>query len=237
MFLTFLFGFTERTEAACCIPGCKEPSASGVCLSGSLDGRDCGMIESCKTTPTSTSSSTAVVFPNPIGFTSVADLLNAILNNLMGIIVIIAIIFIVIGGILYMTSGGNETQITRAKKTWTGAVIGLAIALAAPTFLKEIQSILNSTGTGGSADNWVREALTIRQIAENVLNLLLSIVGIIAMIAMVIGGGTYLTAYGDQRKIDTAKMIITYAVIGIGVSLAALVIVRQVSALLGAGAA
>lgn len=152
----------------------------------------------------------------------------------MGIIAIIAVIFMVIGGIMYMTSGGNETMVTRAKKTWTGAVIGLAIALAAPTFLKEIQNILGGGGTGGSADAWVSGALTIKEIAVKVLNLLLSIVGIIAMISLVIGGGMYLTAYGDEKRIDTAKKIITYAIIGIVVALAALVIVRQVNNLLTA---
>ena len=43
----------------------------------------------------------------------------------------------------------------------------------------------------------------------------------------------YLTAYGDEKRIDTAKRVVTYAVIGIIVALASLVIVRQVVALLG----
>jgi len=176
---------------------------------------------------------TTTAFDNPIGFTTVAEFLSAVLANLMGIIAIIAIVFIVIGGIMYMTSGGNEKQITRAKATWTAAVIGLAIALAAPTFLKEIQSLLGGGSTGGNADAWVSGALTIKEIAMKVLNLLLSIVGILGIIALVIGGGMYLTAYGDEKKIDSGKQIITYAIIGITVALAALVIVKQVASLLG----
>jgi hypothetical protein len=132
-----------------------------------------------------------------------------------------------------MLSGGNEEMITRAKKIWTGAIIGLAIALAAPTFLKEIQALLGGS-TSSDAQTWMSSALTLRQIAANVLNWLLSIIGIIAVIALIIGGGMYLTAYGDDDRIQKAKKIITYAIIGIVVALAALVIVRQVGNLLGA---
>ena len=44
----------------------------------------------------------------------------------------------------------------------------------------------------------------------------------------------YLTAYGDEKRIDTGKKTITYAILGIVVTLAALVIVRQIANLLGA---
>lgn len=188
------------------------------------------------TTPTATTqptSTTATEFPNPLGFKTVQEVLSKVLSNLMGLILIVAVVFIVIGGLLYMLSGGNEEMITRAKKIWTGAIIGLAIALAAPTFLKEIQALLGGS-TSPDAQTWMSSAPMLRQIAANVLNWLLSIIGIIAVIALIIGGGMYLTAYGDDDRIQKAKKIITYAIIGIVVALAALVIVKEVGKLLGA---
>lgn len=199
---------------------------------GKVVDQKCTSLQACGGGGTTGGPSTTT-FDNPIAFNSVSEFLSAVLANLMGIVAIIAIVFIVIGGIMYMTSGGNEKQITRAKATWTAAVIGLAIALAAPTFLKEIQSLLGGGSPGASADAWVSGALTIKQIAMNVLNLLLSIVGILGIIALVIGGGMYLTAYGDEKKIDSGKEIIKYAIIGIAVALAALIIVKQVASLLG----
>ncbi|MFZ2976165.1 MAG: pilin [Candidatus Moraniibacteriota bacterium] len=185
-------------------------------------------------TPNTTNLNSPIEFSNPIGVTTVSGLLDSILNNLMGLIVIIAVIFIIIGGIMYMTSAGNEKMVTRAKQTWTGATVGLAIALASPTFLKQIKIILESNSdTGGSADAWVNKALTIKDIAINVLNFLLSVFGVLAIIALVIGGGMYLTAYGDEKKIDSGKKIITYAIIGIVVALSALVVTRQIANLIG----
>ncbi len=245
----FLGSYNLTQAAGCCVDAynnCFLPdSTTNKCLPGqTMKTENCQDITTCTNvdntnadTNTDTdvaNSSDSIEFSNPIGVTTVSGLLDSILNNLMGLIVIIAVIFIIIGGIMYMTSAGNEAMVTRAKKTWTGATVGLAIALASPTFLKQIKIILESNSdTGGSADAWVNKALTIKEIAINVLNFLLSIFGILAIIALVIGGGMYLTAYGDEKKIDSGKKIITYAIIGIVVALSALVVTRQIAGLIG----
>lgn len=187
------------------------------------------------TSVAATNATGSATFPNPLGsVTTVSALLSSILTHLMGVMAIISLIFIIIGGIMYMVSAGNTAMVERAKKTWTGAVIGLAIAMAAPTFLKEIQTILGGNNTtSGNADSWVSSALTIQDIAVNILNLLLSLVGIIAMIAMVLGGLMYLTAAGSEKRSDDGKKIFQYAIIGITVALSALVVIREVNSLLG----
>lgn len=239
LILFFGLGFSLNANAGCCVNGdnCFNASKQSDCTAGYVfSSSDC----SCKNNSTTSSTGeTPIEFVNPIGWTSVQELVDSLLNHLMGIIAFIAVIFIIVGGIMYMTSGGNETMVTRAKKTIAGAVIGLAIALASPTFLKEIKAVLgkNGSGTGGSANSWVANALTIKDIAINVLNLLLSVVGILGIIALVIGGGMYFTAYGSEKKIDNAKKIVTYAIIGIIVSLASLVIIKQVNNLLNPNSA
>lgn len=173
-----------------------------------------------------------IEFANPLKFTTVKEAVNALLGNLMGIIASISIVFIVIGGIMYMLSAGNENMIDKAKATISAAVIGLAISLAAPTFLKEIQNILGGK-SAANADDWVNKAYTIKDIVISVLNLLLSVVGILAIIGMVIGGVFYLTAYGDEDRIDKGKKVLTASLIGIAVAFGAVVLVRQVAGLLG----
>lgn len=259
IFVFALFFKFDFVSADCCmdsVANCQAPNANGRCLDSAMiliPGVNCEQLieqNRCSNVVSSSGNSgttnntggvstsggtTTIEFANPIGFNSVSGLLSSVLSNLMGLIAIIAVIFIVIGGIMYMTSGGNEAMVTRAKKTWTGAVIGLVIALSAPTFLKQIREILGrNENTGGNADNWVSNALTIQEIAVNVLSFLLSVFGILATIAIIIGGGMYLTAYGDEKKIDDGKKILKYAIIGIVVSLSGLLIVRQIGTLLGA---
>ena len=185
------------------------------------------------TNATASNSSSGTIFPNPLKFTTVSELLTSVITNLMGVMAMIALVFMIIGGIMYMTSGGNDKMITRAKNTWTAAIIGLAIAMAAPTFLKTIQTILGGSNTG---PNWFdpNKAPSLNDIAVNVLNLLLSILGVIAMISMVIGGIMYLTAAGDDRKIEKGKNIFKYSLLGVVAALSSVVVINEVSRLLGA---
>jgi hypothetical protein len=74
--------------------------------------------------------------------------------------------------------------------------------------------------------------LTIAEIARNALDFLLSIFGTLAIIMLVVGGTMYLSSAGDEGRIDTAKNIVKWAIVGIGVAFAALVIVDQVASLL-----
>lgn len=163
-------------------------------------------------------------FINPLQYDTVEQVTTSLLDNLQKIIALLAIVFIVIGGLMYIFSAGDEKKIETAKKIWTGAVIGFAIVLIAPSLLKEIGTILGLKGAAPAG-------LTLYQIANNILTTLLSISGIIAIIFLVIGGLTYITAYGDEKRIESGKKIITYAVIGIALIMGALVIVKQVSLL------
>jgi len=169
------------------------------------------------------SSAGSVTFRNPLSFSTVEGFLGSFLSALQGIIVTLALIFLVLGGVLYVISAGDEKKITTAKGAITAAMIGLAIAVAAPAFLKEIYGIL-----GQSAPAAVSGGASLATILRNVLNFLLSMVGILAMIMLVVGGMMYFAAAGDEKKADTAKAIVKYSIIGIAVALASLVIVTQI---------
>jgi len=172
-------------------------------------------------------------FTNPLVCTTVSCVVGAILNTLLNVVALIAIVFIVIGGIMYMTAGGNEKTVERAKATITGAVVGFAIAIAAPTFLKQIKETLGG-GSGADANAMINGALTIKDVAIQVLNFLLSVVGIIAIISLIVGGIMYLTSYGDEERIEKAKTMVTYSIIGIVIAFGAVVIVTQISKLITA---
>lgn len=152
----------------------------------------------------------------------------ALLYALQGVIVVLSLVFIVIGAVLYITSGGRQTQVTAAKTAITAALIGLAIGILAPTFLKEIATVLGWNATAPLPDE-VTNARSAADILLSVLNFLLGIVGILAIIFLVIGGIMFLGATGDMNRIGIAKKIVTFALIGIVVALASLVIVRQIA--------
>ncbi len=166
---------------------------------------------------------------NPLDFDTVNDFLGRVLTFLQTFIVILSLIFIVIGAFLYIASGGDSGRIETAKKCITAALIGLAIGIAAPAFLRQISDIL---GWVSAPPVGVGTSLSLIQIASNVLNFLLSVVGVVALIMLVVGAFMYLTSAGDEDRIDTGKSIVKYSIIGIMIALAALVLVRQIAAFL-----
>ncbi|MDD5693667.1 MAG: pilin [Patescibacteria group bacterium] len=62
---------------------------------------------------------------------SLGDFLVSIQNWLLGFVGALAVLFIVYGGFLYMTSGGNQQKVDTAKKTLTYAIGGLIIVILA----------------------------------------------------------------------------------------------------------
>ncbi|MFA5872311.1 MAG: pilin [Parcubacteria group bacterium] len=164
----------------------------------------------------------SVDFTNPIGWNSIEQVMNSLAGYLKGIAGTIAVIFIIIGGVMYMFAGANKDMAEKGKHTLTYAIAGLAIVIAAPTFLREIKTILggDTSGIGG---------LSLLEIAGNVLRLLLSIVGMLAIIMMVIGGLWMFSATGNEKQFETGRNIVTYAIIGIAISIGSLVIAQQVA--------
>jgi len=173
-----------------------------------------------------TGSADTICFENPLSYDTVDGVLAALLVHLQGIIVVISMVFIVIGALLYMTSAGDEGKMKTAKGAIFAAVIGLAIGIAAPSFLKEIYAAL---GKSTGAEPLIDSAPGIAAIALNVLNFLLGITGTLAIVMLVAAGITYLTAAGNEGQIETAKKMTKWAIVGIAVALGALVIVRQVA--------
>ncbi len=204
---------------------CTDPLATcqASCTSGQIAMEYCGAPNRCcKTPPVVIDNQTAAV-ANPLGFNNVQGVLDTLLSSLQAIIVVLAMIAIVIGGILYITAGGDEGRLKTAKGAITAALVGLALGIAAPSFLKQIGDIL------GWGPIVAPVAKTLSAIALDTVNFLLSLVGVIGIIMLVVGGLMYLTSAGDEKKIETAKAIVKYALIGIAIALASLLLTTQVA--------
>ncbi|NTW30665.1 MAG: hypothetical protein HGA33_05270 [Candidatus Moranbacteria bacterium] len=210
-----------------CTGTCK--AACDTAAGESIDSGKCDQGVCCKTAVTAGGSITPVSFTNPLKFDTVQGATAVFLNAFQGIIVMLALIFLVLGGIFYITSGGDSKKIESAKGMITAAMIGLAIGVAAPSFLKEIGNIL---GWGGAeVPTEVSGAKSAIEVAQAVLDFLLSIVGLLAMVMLVIGGLMFFAAAGDEKRAETAKGIVKYSVIGVAVAIVSLIIVRTIAGL------
>jgi len=69
---------------------------------------------------------------------------------------------------------------------------------------------------------------SIRALILRIVNYALTFLGIVAVMMIIFGGVTYVTAAGKQESIDNAKKIILYALVGIVIILLSFAIVNTV---------
>ncbi|MFW5885234.1 MAG: pilin [Patescibacteria group bacterium] len=173
-------------------------------------------------------------YANPIPHYSITSLIQSILVSLQNIVGILTVILIVIGGIVYITSGGKEDQIKWAKNIITNSLIGFALVVGAPSLLKEIKDIIASgeDPQEGLIDN----ANSIGDILMNVLNFALTAIGVLALLSFIIAGIIYLTSAGDKSKTDKAKKTVVYSAVAVAVAGSGIILINQIIAFLDATA-
>lgn len=174
------------------------------------------------------SSNVSLEFGPVLGETTLGAFLENVLGHLQGVVAFLAVLFIVIGGVIYALSSGNPAMAKAAKICWVFALVGIAIAASGPSFLKEIKEIVVPNGFPQTLD----DALTLKEIVMNTLEFLLSIVGILAIIGLVVSGAMFILVTGDKSKVDYAKRAMTYSIIGIALAGASLALVKQITELI-----
>lgn len=83
---------------------------------------------------------------DPTQLSSIDSLINAIPQLLMFVVGVISVIFIIVGGIQYITSAGNPTSIEKAKKTITMAVAGLVVAILVGVIINVVVKAITGMG-------------------------------------------------------------------------------------------
>ncbi len=172
---------------------------------------------------------------NPVGTPTLTGFFENVMSHLLSVIAYVAVLFIVVGGIMYVMSGmggGNDGLKKAAQNTLTFAIIGLALAVAGPSFLKELKTIVLGSPTAPVPTN-LSQAPSLVDIVRRTLSFLLSIVGILAIIGLVLGGIMYIFAAGSVDVAKRATKMIGYSLLGIVVSGTALIVVRKVAELIG----
>lgn len=78
--------------------------------------------------------------------TTLPDVIVNILNAIILVSGIVAVIFIIIGGVNYMTSAGDAGKVAKAKNTILYALIGLVICVLAFAIVNFAIGALNNAG-------------------------------------------------------------------------------------------
>ena len=75
---------------------------------------------------------------------NINDTLTTVLNYVLGFLAVLSILMIVIAGIMYITSGGDEARVDKAKSWLTYAIIGLIVALLGFVIVSTVSNMLGA---------------------------------------------------------------------------------------------
>jgi hypothetical protein len=84
----------------------------------------------------------------PTGQPSPTVILATMVNVVLGIVGTLAVVVVLYGGFLWMTAGGNEEHVKKAKELLGGAAVGLALIFASYAIASfVVRNISNNSGT------------------------------------------------------------------------------------------
>lgn len=118
------------------------------------------------------------------------------------------------------------------KHVAVGLVTSIALMMASFAPVVQAQGFISPTDNPSAVSTATGGQGSFRQLALTIVNFFLTFLGLIAVVMIIYGGFLYVTAAGNQEKIESAKKIIMYAVVGIVVILLSFAIVNTI---LGAG--
>ncbi len=90
----------------------------------------------------------ALVIITPVAAAASTPTLDGVIDSLRlwvaGLLAGLATLFLTIGGVRYMTAGGDPGQIERAKSALRSATIGYALAALSPVIVAILRSVVGS---------------------------------------------------------------------------------------------
>lgn len=137
--------------------------------------------------------------------------------------------YIIYGGYLYIFSTGEAGKVATGKKALYHAILGLAIVISANVILTAIRAALGGNTFCNPNDPLTTGCTNMEDagtIITSSLQWVIGIAGVIAAIFIVYGGISYTISRGEPGKLQQAKQMITYALIGLAiVALSELIVV------------
>jgi|GEM_PF-309358 cytochrome bd-type quinol oxidase subunit 2 len=182
---------------------------------------------------------------NPGNEMSLDERISSFIGIFLSFLGVIFLILMIYGGYNWMTAAGDEKKIDKAKDTIRAAIIGIIIIIAAyaisvfvvsriwgatsaslfaPTVVyaqidppsgtaSPMLDRLKGVGTGAGYGD--ANETSLMQVLGIVINGLLGLLGAIFIILMLLAGYRWMTASGDEEKINKAKDTIRASIIGL----------------------
>jgi Zn-dependent protease with chaperone function len=119
------------------------------------------------------------------------------------------------------TTHSDRARLAR-KVAATAATVGLSLLLPLAAFAGGINTGIEfGTGTGLSTRD-------VREVVARIINVAMGLLGIVAVVIILAGGFMWMTAAGNEEKVEKAKKLIFSGIIGLAIILTSFAIAQFV---------
>lgn len=188
---------------------------------------------------------------DPLGgkFSSLGQIASQLLPAILALGGMVAFIFLLWGGIKYMTSQGDPKAVASARGTIVSAIIGLVILVSIFVILRLIEAVFKINILAAAAPAYavnigqefkiggqsIQIAFpTLGSLVTSVVNFILGAAGVIFFFMLLWGGIRYMLARGDDKLIAEARQTLTNATIGLLIIISSFVIIKLIEVATGA---
>ncbi len=142
----------------------------------------------------------------------------------------LAVAMIVINGVKLVTGGGEEENIKKARNGIFAAMGGLVIMMIANTFVTKVFYKVDKTTYSAISEGITPQTDLSEGISQivGITNFVISFVGPGLVLLIIIAGILYLTAGGEEEKMNKAKRMLISGVIGLVVIYGAFALVSTI---------
>lgn len=158
------------------------------------------------------------------------EVINVISNLapwLFGLLLVLAVLFLVIAAYAYLTAGEDAEKTNTARRM----ILYTVIAIVAAAFARVIPALIQEVT--GITPNTPGNQIRVAPIAGRITNWLFGLLLALAALFVIYAGFLLLVSRGSEEEVTKAKRFVLYAVVAVVVAALAKVIVAIVKQLLG----
>lgn len=173
-----------------------------------------------------------------LGTNSIGSIAASIISTIMLLLGLVMVVLIIYAGILWMTAQGESDKIDKAKKTMNNAAIGLMLVVSSMSIANYISGIVSdATGSNDIDQLFTAEEAGLGNVSPEavVVNVAEAVLGLLSLIAVglvLYAGFLWMTAAGDEDKVDKAKKIMRNSLIGLLILLSAIGVTNYITTLI-----
>lgn len=175
--------------------------------------------------------------PTKIGKDDIVRVIMNLIQWALAFASAIAAIFIAVNGYQYVLSAGNPEKLEKAKMGLTWSVGGFILAISSYGIVYLVASTLQFTQLKRLEDHRPASVPgTVKPVVESIADIIFWFGGAVAVFFLIVGGYRYMTSQGDREAVEKAKKTVLYALIGLIILFAAVLIFNLVSTTVIGGA-